>query len=386
MCALKLNHALELSNVSKSYTVVKQLTHVDQNNLLDLRKLTRFFLGETFSILGTRGTTSIQGLDNVSFTVEPGQVVGLFGKNGSGKTTLLSILGGIFPQDQGSVRCYGYDLASELYQVRKHVVPIFGWLNATTWSFTGRQNIEKFLIMHHVEPGPLSQQIEELAKELELYDRLDDRAARYSQGMRVKIQIIVAILLYRVHGYSLLLLDEPFLGLDFFTQRYLREFIKYQMQGENFTMLLATHQSSDIEEICDEVIVIDQGRIKAKDVVQKLRQSVRQTETIRVRYYTSEILINDTFTSKSNGTPNGTSYSTHNGSPLPGSLIQRNGILEQKILSRQGKHELTLTVTNSQETLSWLISDMVHAGCHLTSVETQPMNFEDVLVKLIEDE
>lgn len=354
-----MKHALELQNVSKTYTVVKKGRSSSEQGLLDLRSLTRFFLGESFSVLGTRSVATIQALNDISFTVESGQVVGLFGKNGSGKTTLLSILGGIFPPDSGSVHCFGYNLAMQLYQVRKYVVPIFGWLNAITWAFTGRQNIEKFLIMHHVEPGPLAAHIDELAREIDLYDRLDDRAARYSQGMRVKLQIIVAILLYRVNGYSLLLLDEPFLGLDIFTQRYLRDFIKYQMRGENFSMILATHQPTDIEILCDEVIVLDRGRIAAKDTVANLTRQVDKVESIQIGYQ----LVN------------GRQPHMH--------FLHQDEILEERTIQRGGGYELSLKVNDSQHTLSWLVGEMVQRGFHLTSVRTQPMAFEDVLFQMV---
>ncbi len=352
--------ALELENVSKSYKVVKKLQDKEENHLLGFRNLTKFFLGETFSIIGTRTVTSITALDNVSFSVEPGQVVGLFGKNGSGKTTMLSILGGIFPQDSGIVRCFGYDYSNALYEIRKYVILIFGWLDAITWAFTGRQNIEKFMIMHHVPPAQIADQIDELAKEIDIYDRLDDRAARYSQGMRVKIQVMAAILLYRARGKSLLLLDEPFIGLDVFAQRYLRDFVKYKMRQDNFVLLLATHQSEDIEEICDEVVVIDEGKIIAKDSVDNLRRMVRKAENIRINYVPS------------------------NDNPLPDDLFQRRGILEHKLLNR-GRHiELDLVVEDSRDTLAWLVSEMVKSGCGITSLNTHVMKFEDVLVKLIE--
>lgn len=352
--------ALELENVSKSYKVVKKLPNKEENNLFGFRNLTRFFLGETFSIIGTRTVTSITALDNVSFSVEPGQVVGLFGKNGSGKTTMLSILGGIFPQDSGVVRCFGYDYNADLYEIRKYVVPIFGWLDAITWAFTGRQNIEKFMIMHHVHPAQIVDQIDELAKEIDIYDRFDDRAARYSQGMRVKIQVMAAILLYRMRGKSLLLLDEPFIGLDVFAQRYLRDFVKYKMRQDNFAMLLATHQPEDIEEICDEVVVIDDGKIIAKDSVDNLRRMVKKAENIKINYIPSD------------------------DNKLPDDLFQRRGILEHKLLTR-GRHiELDLVVEDSRDTLAWLISEMVKTGCSITSLNTHVMKFEDVLVKLIE--
>jgi ABC-type multidrug transport system ATPase subunit len=353
--------ALELENVSKSYKIVKKLQDKGESRLLGLRNLTKFFLGETFSIIGTRAVTSITALDNVSFSVQPGQVVGLFGRNGSGKTTMLSILGGIFPQDSGTVRCFGHDYSTDLYQVRKYVVPVFGWLDAVTWAFTGRQNIEKFMIMHHVPPSHIVEQIDELAREIDIYDRLDDRVARYSQGMRIKIQVMAAILLYRMRGRSLLLLDEPFIGLDVFVQRYLRDFVKYRMRQDNFAMLLATHQPEDIEEICDEVVVINNGRIIAKDSVDNLRRMVKKAESIKIKYIPS------------------------NDKPLPVSLFQRRGILERKSLKRGGHIELDLIVEDSRDTLAWLVSEMVNAGCGITSLNTHVMKFEDVLVRIIEE-
>ena len=157
-------------------------------------------------------------------------------------------------------------------------------------------------------PAQIAEQIDELAKEIDIYDRLDDRATRYSQGMRVKIQVMAAILLYRARGRSLLLLDEPFIGLDVFAQRYLRDFVKYKMRQDNFALLLATHQPEDIEEICDEVVVIDEGKIVAKDSVDNLRRMVRKAENIRINYIPS------------------------NDNPLPDDLFQRRGILEHKLL------------------------------------------------------
>jgi ABC-type multidrug transport system ATPase subunit len=352
--------ALEIENVSKSYQVVRRLPDKEGNRLLSWRPLARFFLGETFSVLGTRTVMPIAALDGVSFSVEPGRVVGLFGKNGSGKTTLLSILGGVFPQDSGTVRCFGHDLSSHLHEVRECVVPIFGWLDAITWAFTGRQNIEKLLIMHHVEPAPLADQIDELAREIDLDDRLDDRAARYSQGMRVKIQVIVAILLYRVRGRSLLLLDEPFLGLDVFSQRYLRDFVRYKMRGDGFAMILATHQPEDIAEICDEVVVLDKGRVIAKDALASLRLMVKRAETIQIDYQTAD------------------------SQPLPDGFFQRDGVLEQRTFRQDGRLRLSLLVEDSHSMLAWLVGAMVQAGCYLASVHTQPMAFKDVLVQLIE--
>ncbi|HRW04923.1 MAG TPA: ABC transporter ATP-binding protein [Caldilineaceae bacterium] len=351
-------HALALTQICKAYQVVKPRQSAVAPRSPHLHSLTRLLLGETFGVLGSREVTTIPALDNISFTVEPGQVVGLFGKNGSGKTTLLSILGGVFPADSGSVHCFGHDMRTELATVRKFIVPIFGWLDAITWAFTGRQNIEKFLLMHHVEPGPLADQIEELAQAIDLADRLDDRAARYSQGMRIKLQVIVAILLQRAYGRSLLLLDEPFIGLDLVTQRYLRHFVGQELRRDNFSMLLATHQPDDIEALCDEVIVLDRGRVLAKDSVANLRRMVRRREALQLVYV-----------------PDGQM-------PLlvlpacPGvdtlQTIQRNGLVETKMM-----------VDDSSATLTILLPPLLQANCRLISIQTQPMSFGDVLLQLI---
>ncbi|MCB0062471.1 MAG: ABC transporter ATP-binding protein, partial [Caldilineaceae bacterium] len=286
--------------------------------------------------------------------------VGLFGKNGSGKTTLLSILGGVFPADSGAVHCFGHDIRTDLATVRNYIVPIFGWLDAITWAFTGRQNIEKFLLMHHVEPGPLAGQIEELAQAIDLADRLDDRAARYSQGMRIKLQVIAAILLQRAYGRSLLLLDEPFIGLDLFTQRYLRQFVGEELGRDNFSMLLATHQPEDIEALCDEVIVLDRGCVLAKDSVVNLRRMVCKQESVQII------------------------YAPVTGRPLP-DLSTCAGIVTHTTLQRNGHVESTLVVDDSSTTLAWLVPQILQNDGHLLSIQTKPMTFGDVLMRLIQE-
>ncbi len=350
--------ALALDQISKAYQVVKKRQAPFTARSPHLQGLTRLLLGETFSTLGSREVTTIPALDNISFTVEPGQVVGLFGKNGSGKTTLLSILGGVFPADSGSVHCFGHDMRTDLATVRNYIVPIFGWLDAITWAFTGRQNIEKFLLMHHVEPGPLAGQIEELARAIELDERLDDRAARYSQGMRIKLQVIAAILLQRVYGQSLLLLDEPFIGLDLFSQRYLRHFVREELRSDNFSMLLATHQPDDIEALCDEVIVLDRGRVLVKDSVVNLRRRVRQRESLQLVYALDEQV------------------------NLP--LIPHLPATEAVHTTRRGGMvESRFIVEEIGTTLALLLPALLQANCHLVSIQTKPLTFGDLLIELV---
>lgn len=355
-----MDSALDVEDLCKAYQVVKKNSNAREPGHRWLNDARRLLLGETFDAFGARQVTPVAALDRVTFTIEPGQVVGLFGKNGSGKTTLLSILGGVFPADSGSVRCFGYDLRTEPRHVRNHVIPIFGWLDAITWAFTGRQNIEKFLLMHHVEPKPLAGQIDELAHAIDLGDRLDDRAARYSQGMRIKLQIIAAILLQRTYGRSLLLLDEPFIGLDLVTQRFLRRFVGEELRRSDFSMLLATHQPDDIEALCDEVIVLDRGRVLVKDSVVNLRRMVRQRESVQIIYAPA----------------------------VEGRLPDLSAcacIDTHRTIRRNGHVESTLSVEDSSATLSWLLPQILQGNSRLLSVQTQPMRFSDVLLALIED-
>jgi len=350
--------ALELAQVCKSYQLIKKRPTPAPSQPLPLQQLTRLLLGETFSALAGRQRMAMPALCDVSFRVEAGQVVGLFGKNGSGKTTLLSILGGVFPPDSGAVHCFGHDLRTDPAAVRKTIIPIFGWLDAITWAFTGRQNIEKFLLMHHVEPGPLAAAIDHLAHAIDLDDRLDDRAARYSQGMRVKLQVIAAMLLQRTYSHALLLLDEPFIGLDLVTQRYLRHFVATELRRDNAAMLLATHQPEDIEALCDEVIVLDRGRVLAKDSVANLRGMVRKRESIQLRYAPP------------------VDY-------MPPDLTGCAGVYSYAATRSNGIVACGLTVEDSSATLSWLLPQLLAAECRLLSVQAQPMTFGDVLLALI---
>lgn len=350
--------ALELVQVCKSYQMIRKRPTPAPIQPLPLQQLTRLLLGETFSALGGRQVMAMPALVDVTFRVEAGQVVGIFGKNGSGKTTLLSILGGVFPPDSGTVHCFGHSLQRDPAAVRKAIIPIFGWLDAITWAFTGRQNLEKFLLMHHVEPGSLAAEIDQLAQAIDLDDRLDDRAARYSQGMRVKLQVMAAMLLQRAYGHALLLLDEPFIGLDLFTQRYLRHLVGAELRRDNVAMLLATHQPEDIEALCDEVIVLDRGRVLAKDSVANLRRVVRKHESIHLRYAPT---------------------TDHTPPDLAGCV----GVQSWQATTRNGLVEFALTVEDSSATLSWLLPQLLAADCRLLSVQTQPMTFGDVLMTLI---
>ena len=149
--------------------------------------------------------------------------------------------------------------------------------------------------------------------------------------------MIAAILLQCTYGRSLLLLDEPFIGLDLFAQRYLRHVVGAALRRDNFSMLLATHQPEDIEALCDEVIVLDRGRLIAKDSVANLRRMVCQRESLQLVYALDQQ------------------------SPAP-SLATCLGVESVAMSQRNGLVEAKLVVADSGATLALLLPALLQAN------------------------
>ena len=281
---------VEVRNVTKKYKVIATLNRRSKRVPLKYRLL-KLLLGSTFS--HERTVVEIKALDNVSLDVMDGEIFGLYGKNGSGKTTLLLILGTVILPDEGEVRIFGLDAIKMREEVRKYIVPIFGWMRELREDFTARQNIELALLYHDIDPRSVKGEIEELAEKLEIADRLDDRVERFSSGMKIKTLVIPAIITYLHYERALMLCDEPFVGLDAPTLKMIRDILK-KYTRENFAVVLATHQTRDLEILCDRVALMDRGKILAVDSVESLKRRVVNEEKIVLEYYaTSSIDLSD---------------------------------------------------------------------------------------------
>ncbi|WP_339191995.1 ABC transporter ATP-binding protein [Bacillus sp. FSL K6-1003] len=199
---------------------------------------------------------SKQILKQISMDVRQGEIIGLLGPNGSGKTTLIRIIVGLLKQNSGSVAINGFKHDTEFEQAMEAVGAIVE--NPEFYPYlSGWENLKHFANMHKKIDDD---RLDEVVERVGLTSAIDDKVRTYSLGMRQRLGIAQAIL----HRPKLLILDEPTNGLDPAGMKDFRDHIKELAEEEGTAVLFATHLLREVEDLCDRVIIIQKGEIKAE--------------------------------------------------------------------------------------------------------------------------
>lgn len=214
-----------------------------------------------------RGRPELTALDDVTFEVRPGEVVGLLGPNGAGKTTCVRILATLLVPTAGITTVGGFDAVSEPGRVRARFGVSFGGDLGLYTRLSARDNLRYFATMYRLDPSTVRSRIERLLGEVGLADRADDRVETYSRGMRQRLHLARAVL----HDPPVLLLDEPSAGLDPQGARDLRDQVK-RLAGEGRAILLTTHDMAEADELCSRVVVLSRGRVQRHATPHELRE------------------------------------------------------------------------------------------------------------------
>lgn len=201
---------------------------------------------------------AVQSLVSIDLRVQRGQLFGFLGPNGAGKTTTLRVLLGLVKPDTGSVSVLEFNPVHNGDHVRAQV----GVLLETDGLYerlTAWDNLDYHARIHHLKEAARHTRIEELLRELALWDRRHDRVINWSRGMRQKLAVARAL----VHRPKLLLLDEPFSGMDPVAAAELRARLLSLTREHGTTVVLTTHDLSHVEKACDQVAVVQAGRVIA---------------------------------------------------------------------------------------------------------------------------
>lgn len=198
----------------------------------------------------------IAAVDNISFKVNKGEIVGLLGENGAGKTTTLRMIATMLKPTSGTCRINGYDLIKDQDKVRHEIGILFGGEAGLYDRLTARENIKYFADLNDVDSKKADERINELADMLDMKDYIDKKVSKFSRGMKQKVAIARSI----IHNPSAMLFDEPTIGLDVTSSKIVQDFI-LKCKCENKSILFSSHSMQEVERLCDRIVIIHKGKI-----------------------------------------------------------------------------------------------------------------------------
>jgi ABC-2 type transport system ATP-binding protein len=235
----------------------------------------------TEPVIEVQGLTKYYGnapaLNDVSFQVKQGEVVGFLGPNGAGKTTTMRILAGYLPPTEGSVTIGGYDAFHDSLEVRRRI----GYLPETVplyHEMTVRSYLQFMAAIRGV-PNPRSN-ADGAMEIVNMTDRANQEIGKLSKGYRQRVGLAQAL----IHDPEVLILDEPTIGLDPKQIIEVRELIQHL--GGDHTIILSTHILPEVEQVCERVLIINEGRLVAEDTPERLTLRLKGAERIYLQVAT----------------------------------------------------------------------------------------------------
>ena len=233
-----------------------------------------------------RKYTKVDAVKNVSFNIEPGELVGFIGPNGAGKTTTLKMLSGLLCPSSGEVRVLGFNPFERETAYLKQVSLVMGQKNQLWWDLPA---MDTFLLnkeIYDLSEKQFKQTLDELVSLLDVSSVLKTQVRKLSLGQRMKMELIAAI----IHLPKVLFLDEPTIGLDVVMQRNLREFIRDYNRKHEATIILTSHYMDDVKSLCERVIIIDHGQVMYDGKLNKLVEELAPFKyiTIELEKHVSE--------------------------------------------------------------------------------------------------
>lgn len=236
------------------------------------------FKGVVSSVFSPKKKT-INALKNISFSVQPGELVGFIGPNGAGKTTTLKILSGLLYPTSGFVEVLETDPWEKKPEYLKRIALVMGQKNQLWWDLPVIETFELNKVIYDIPQKEYAQNLQELVNLLGVVKLLKTQVRKLSLGQRMKMELIAALL----HKPNILFLDEPTIGLDIIAQQKIRDFIYDYNRKYNATIILTSHNMDDLVNLARRVIVINNGQIVFDGLLEKLAESYAKEKIIKVR-------------------------------------------------------------------------------------------------------
>ena len=285
-------------------------------------------------------------VDNISFNIEKGEIVGFLGPNAAGKTTTMRILTGFLAPTSGDAWVAGYNILSQSLEARRHIgylpeaVPLYS-------DMTVRAYLNFLARLRGLESPKIKTRIEDVVAICHLEEYADVLISKLSKGFRQRVGVAQAI----IHEPEVLILDEPTVGIDPIQVAMTRELIKEL--GREHTILLSTHILPEVSVICERVIIIHQGKIVASDSIANLSAIISGANRLRLEV-------------------------TGPAEKITEYLRRVNGV---SIVSFQGSH-YTIEYASGEDPREEIMKAIIQGGWTLLSLESVEMSLEDIFLKL----
>ncbi|NET39252.1 MAG: ATP-binding cassette domain-containing protein [Cyanothece sp. SIO1E1] len=233
--------------------------------IIDVQGLTKVYqiavkepgLQGTLAHFLRRNYRTVEAVRQVSFQLEPGEVVGFLGPNGAGKTTTLKMLTGLIHPSSGQIRVGGQIPFQRTPAFLQKITLVMGQKQQLLWDLPALDSLRINAAIYKIPDKIFRQRLAELAEMLQLSEQLTQPVRKLSLGERMKAELLAAL----IHRPQVLFLDEPTLGLDVNAQVAVREFLKTYNQHYQATILLTSHYMADITALCQRVLLIHQGKL-----------------------------------------------------------------------------------------------------------------------------
>ena len=285
-------------------------------------------------------------VDDVSFVVQPGTILGLLGPNGAGKSTVINMIVGLLRKTAGEVRLFG-QVAEGNQELRKRIGMVPQEL-ALYYDLSAEENVRYFGGLYGLRGKALKSATEDALKLVGLWERKKDKPATFSGGMQRRLNIAMGI----VHQPEFVITDEPTVGIDPQSRNYIMETIE-QMRRDGKTLIYTSHYMEEVERLADTIVIIDQGKVIATGTEPELVNLVTAQKNILITVANPQAVI-------------------------LADIKQQPGVIKASLTATQ----LLITVTVESNDLNQLLLTLIQQSVVVNSVDQQQIDLETVFLNL----
>lgn len=264
-------------------------------NVIEVKNLRKEFnayssrtgLKGAFRDLFTRNYKVVPAVNDINFSVKKGEMVGYIGENGAGKSTTIKMLTGILTPTSGQVTVNGMNPHKEREKFVQTIGVVFGQRSQLWWDIAVQESFRLLKKVYKVSDEHYNDHMKHVIKTLDIEPLLDKPVRKLSLGQRMRCELAAAL----IHNPPLLFLDEPTIGLDVLVKLKIREFLKEINEKFHTTILLTTHDLSDIEALCERVVMLDEGKIIYDGALKNLKEQWGEGKALQFQFLESVDLL-----------------------------------------------------------------------------------------------